>query len=277
MIYKRIKGFSIVEFLVASTLTLAVVGSSTIAITIAQKQQQKSFYNDISYSIGNSIIQQSRAIGCGMANGDPAFDNKIFNACKARFVPGSEVEINTQFPIKNTSVTNLINIPATDGNNYVYSISETVKLKIIYRTAWLSSGTLATYGSNSANTSACSFSDSQPNIFRRELNIFTVKDGLIVNARNITDYQSINKQSGNFNSSTSGSVQITETSKVKEYYKLEGGASGQVIYRLPDQKNCAWFGFLPAGKEFKFSSNTDSQGKKIIIVGDKNEEMVSLT
>lgn len=262
MIRKKKKGFSLVEFLVASTLTIGVVASSTLSMGIAQRLQQEAYYDDLAYQIGNSIIQGSRSIGCGMATGDPAFDTRIFSGCEAKFIPGSDTEINTKAPVNPcvaTSGTRSICLPATDGDRYNYTISSSLKLRIIYRTAWLSSSTLS---SNSVD--ACNVTTSQPDIFRRTLTILTIKNGVVSNSRKIIDYQAIDSGSSIYSFQNHASIAITLPGGVTKpsYYYFKDN-NNNTIYRIPDSGNCGWFAFIPVSGSANsidvYSSNASSK------------------
>lgn len=261
MINRKKKGFSLVEFLVASTLTIAVVASSTLSMGIAQRLQQEAYYDDLAYQIGNSIIQGSRSIGCGMATGDLSFDSRIFNGCEAKFIPGSDSEINTKSPIAPctaSSGTRSICLPATDGDRFFYTISSSLKLRIIYRTAWLSSSSL-----NSSNVDACNITSSQPDIFRRTLTILTIKNGVVTNARKIIDFQAVDAGSSIYSFKNHASIVVTLPGGVSKpsYYYIKDG-SNNTIYRLPDSGNCAWFAFIPVSGSSNsvdiYSSNASS-------------------
>lgn len=191
MILSQKKAFSVIEFLVAASLTVAVVGSSTIAIATSEKIQRDTYYKDQSLSIVNSIIQGSRAMHCGsmLGNNVQNFDSNILASCKGN---SSVTELN---------IGGALAIPAYDGDyTYTPSGSSRLKFTIKYRTAWLNynkknSCDVASLASN-ANLELI---DSQPVGLRRKVTISWNTGNKANKPITYTDFQSFDSQTPPFN------------------------------------------------------------------------------
>jgi len=81
MIIRKIKAFSVVEFLIASLLTVSVVSGTTLAISISNDLANKNLVLDHVNSSANSIFQLSRVLKCGAAESSyfTAIESKCLN------------------------------------------------------------------------------------------------------------------------------------------------------------------------------------------------------
>lgn len=284
---KANKGFSIVEFLVASTLTLAVVGSSTIAIATSEKIQRSTFFKDKAVMLTSTIINGSKVMNCGgltnLNDSSLTRDYYVSKNCS-----NSVMELND--PIKG------FQIPMYDGD-YTYSISPgnpsstSGKFAISIRTAWLTSGSQNTQNSldKIANTSYLTpeveLFNSQPYVLRRTVMVTWKSPGnqdMIYGP--ITDLESFDGKSSNLvamNSVTKGTTfsayycESTPPSTVKKVELIRNGSSIKVIRiigasaaqttaKLPNE-SCAWFPFLD--KNASYSLSVDGGISKSIVPG----------
>jgi hypothetical protein len=281
MIRYRDKGFSIVEFLVASSLTLAVVGSSTIAIATSEKIQRSTFFKDKAVMLASTIINGSKVMNCGsltnLSNAVTTRDSYIEKNCS------SSLELND--PIKG------LQIPTYDGD-YTYSInpnnpsSTSGKFNITYRTAWLTSGSLdVTSSIASANSSYTTpmieLFNSQPYILRRTVLVTWKSPGnndMVYGP--ITDIESFDGISNSLVASDSASkgttsayycetpaplspknIILSRTGSAIKTTRVIGATATQVNQKLPSE-SCAWFPFLE--RTGTYSITVDGVNKAIV-------------
>lgn len=230
------KGFTVIEFLIASTLTVAVVGSSTIGIALAEKIQRNTYYTDVMNQVGNSIIQGSKALNCNVL-----FNSDTTLACKASYDPATGIkEIN--------SPTDGILFPSTDGS-YKYTVSSNFVLNVKVTSTWLE----ASKSDSCFNPNFSPSEHPQPNMILRNYKIDAVAAGRIVKSKTFTDLQNISPSIVSFGSSglSTYSVGYKDTSpgvgSTPKLYtatvRLSTGES-YVVNRYTDWNGCVWFPFI---------------------------------
>ena len=256
MIIRTRKGFSVIEFLIAASLTVAVVGSSTIAIATSEKIQRDTYYKDQSLSIVNSIIQGSRAMHCGsmLGNNVQNFDSNILASCKGN---SSVTELN---------IGGALAIPAYDGD-YTYTPSGFSRLKftIQYRTAWLNYNK-----KNSCDVAALSANanlqllDSQPVILRRKVTISWNTGNRANRPITYTDLQSFDSQTPPFNYGENiGSKYVLDKPSETIFNFTNNSVNPNISFqRIVDNDgyptstiSCVIFPFLLTSQNFSISIN----------------------
>ncbi len=252
MIRVKNKAFSVIEFLIASVLTVGVVGSSTVGIGLAEKIQRETYYNDVLNQVGNSLIQGTKALNCGVE-----FTTKTRSACKAVFTNSGYVEINSAAPIPpvGSNIGDGILFPFTDGT-YKYTVSNNFKLNIKISTTWLEAG----------KTDSCvqsGFSSAeypQPNMILRTVTLTGIAGSKSVKTKIFNDLQTVSSSirsivepsSITYSASASGLIpgNITEA-------KFNGSAN-TTVYRYNDWKGCVWFPFISQNASTTIIGNTIS-------------------
>lgn len=230
-------------------LTVSVVASSTLAISISQRMQQITYFNDLSYQVASSIFQASKSVGCGMATGgDSIFDNKVKNNCLAVDQgSGTEIELNGA---------NGLILPLSDGDNYIYSPNRSstdpnrVKLKIKFRTSYLNVDQLNSTSSDSCNA------NSQPDLFRRSIDITAVRGSSVITRKKFVDIQALDLSNQRYNPETHGSILIKN---IPNNYYVPLQTNIGTIYRLSDSGGCAWFPFLNINSSYTIDNEGSSR------------------
>ena len=250
MIKRKSKAFSVIEFLIASVLTVGVVGSSTVGIGLAEKIQRETYYNDVLNQVGNSLIQGTKALNCGVE-----FTTKTRNACKAIFTNNGYVEINSAAPVPpiGSSPSEGMWFPFTDGT-YKYTLSSNFKLNIKVATTWLEAG----------KTDSCvqaGFSPTeypQPNMILRTITITGIAGSRSVKTKVFNDLQTVS-------SSVKSIVEPSDVTYSASVSSLTPGVitkaefvgtTNTTVYRYNDWKGCAWFPFISQGASTTIATNT---------------------
>jgi hypothetical protein len=253
------KAFTVIEFLIASTLTVAVVGSSTIGMAIAENIQRNTYYVDTMNQVGNSIIQGSKALNCNVI-----FNSDTTAACKSSFdlASGEIKEIN--------SINDGILFPRTDGL-YKYTISRNFVLNIRVSTTWLE----ATKSDScfNSNFTVNPSEHPQPNMLLRNYKIDATASGVIVKSKTFTDLQNISSDVVSFGTPNLKTYSVgfrDNTPGLDKNPKLYSAtirlASGEtnIVNRYTDWKGCVWFPFIGSSSSINMTnpsySNSGSTG-----------------
>ena len=236
MIFYKKKGFTVIEFLIASTLTVAVVASSTIGIGLSEKIQRDTYYSDTMNQIGNSLIEGSRALNCGINFNMNEINYP--NPCKAGFL-STTMSLNSGDDML---------FPWNDGI-YTYKVSNTLYFEVKFNSRWLEAGR-----NNSCKNGNIDLSNyPQPNMLLRSFKISGIANGKPIKTKPKTfnDIQSVSAGIPGIQSSTpsnlaysagavsSGTSLITATLK-----DLGNPAKVIMIARFPDQDGCVIFPFI---------------------------------
>ncbi len=249
MIKIKPKAFSVIEFLIASVLTVAVVGSSTIGIGLAEKIQRDTYYIDLMNQVANSIIQGSRSLNCGIS-----FSVKTDVACKGKYssITKQEIEINSAMNPDPARKNDGVIFPNSDGV-FKYTISNKSYLKVTLSTTWLEAGkTSSCYNSNISDA----LDHPQPNMFLRKLDIEAYEGNRKISSKKYTDIQAVSlfteaiKGDGSDDTYSVGYKPNPITNpnpiSVNQLYSAKFTYAGKeyVVNRFTDHKGCIWFPFV---------------------------------
>jgi hypothetical protein len=234
LIFYKKKAFTVIEFLIASTLTVAVVASSTIGIGLSEKIQRDTYYSDTMNQIGNSLIEGSRALNCGIIyNMD-----EINNPCKASSL-GTTMSLNSGDEML---------FPRDDGI-YTYKVSNTLYFEVKLNSRWLEAGR----NNSCKNVNIDPSSYPQPNMLLRSFKISGIANGKPIKTRpkTFSDIQSVSAGITGIQSSTSSNLTYSAgavssgpsliTATLKD---IVDTAKVIKIARFPDQDGCAIFPFI---------------------------------
>ena len=251
MIIIKNKAFTVIEFLIASTLTVAVVASSTIGIGLAEKIQRDTYYSDTMNQVGNSLVQGSRALNCGVL-----FTSAAQLSCKAVFSNNGDVEINTAAPIppSGTSPTDGILFPFTDGT-YKYTVSSNFHLNIKISTTWLEAGST----DSCVHTGFTITEYPQPNMILRRISITSIEGNRTVKSKTFTDLQTVSSSIQSILGSGANTYSVSSANLTAgNLSKVDFTYNGTTIstYRYNDYKGCVWFPFVSQGVTSTLNGNT---------------------
>ena len=273
------KGFSVIEFLVASILIITVVSSTSLSISVSKKSQQVTYANDLASEIANNIFRSLRGSGCDMLLNEN--DSKVpssLNGCR-------------EFPIVGNNELNScdgIVIPNHDSNNLIFSpnkilvkdgvcsvsgaTTSTMNFKIKFNTRWDKSCSV-----NSFNPSECppiSSNGERPDLFIRELQIdaYNGSNTTPIFTKKYVDMQAIDLTSTAFGFNENGETDkgyLVINSQAGNVVELTTPNTNVKIYKTADKNGRAFFPFLiPTTGSTKYSYGTNNSIN--IVAGQTN-------
>jgi len=235
LIINKYKAFTVIEFLIASTLTVAVVASSTIGIGLAEKIQRDTYYSDTMNQIGNSLIEGSRALNCEITYNIV----QSSNPCKASSLDATSTISNNGDML----------FPRNDGN-YVYKVSNSLIYEISLKTRWLEAGS----NDSCINSNITDLSKyPQPNMILRSFIISGKLNGkpIKTKAKTYNDIQSVgsgimgiassNTSNLTYSAGFTASKNTLVTAKLRD---LQNAGNVIEIVRSTDEKGCVLFPFI---------------------------------
>jgi hypothetical protein len=237
------KAFSVIEFLIASVLTVAVVGSSTIGIGLAEKIQRDTYYIDLMNQVANSIIQGSRSLNCGIS-----FTDKTDVACKGKYsnITKQEIEINSAVNLDPTKKNDGVIFPNSDGV-FKYTISNRSYIKVTLSTTWLEAGsTDSCYNSKFLDPE----DHPQPNMFLRKLVLAAYEGNREISSKKYTDIQAVSLFTEAIKGDSSGDTYSVgykpNSTNINQLYTAKFTYAGKeyIVNRFEDHKGCIWFPFV---------------------------------
>jgi hypothetical protein len=161
------KGFTVIEFIIASSLTLSLIATTSVATSTLQRTMMK---NRVKASVAieaTRIFETARAFNCGAAV-DPSSDGKTLQieaACTKLFgntaTPNASSDLSWEF--------NLSNVYVNDTRSSDGAVSE-LKVSGKFSTQWLqSSNSNGSCYDNTANVDASELT--QPSLLLRKIEL----------------------------------------------------------------------------------------------------------
>jgi hypothetical protein len=166
----NIKGFSLIEFIVAATLTLGILMGSGVALSSVERNMAASRSTDVASAVGISALEQAALFNCARTT-DLSDTAQAINACK-------EVYSNNGTPLPAAYAGDYIYLKSINNVDYIIEISST----------WLYSKTTQTTPvngeSNATSSSVCPSTLSvyrQPAILERVVTVSweTARNGFV--------------------------------------------------------------------------------------------------
>jgi hypothetical protein len=167
-----IKGFSLIEFIVAATLTLGVLMGSGVALSSVERNMSASRSTDVASAVGISALEQAALFNCARTTDlSDAAQAQAVSACK-------EVYSNNGTPLPAAYAGDYIYLKSINNVDYIIEISST----------WMYSKTAQTTPvageSNATSSSVCPSTLSasrQPSILERVVTVSweTARNGFV--------------------------------------------------------------------------------------------------